>query len=145
MPTTFRSDVAAGLYAMLVGFQAANAGMVNAVFRSRPASFGDRPLAYVGPRNEDVNHTGNVLFQRRMTPTVAFLWAPSADQRELADVRDDVVDAFLAYALARPHAISNTTVTSPTRVEDVELELDGTFYPASIVTFGDSLSLEGQL
>lgn len=56
-----------------------------------------------------------------------------------------MIDAFLDYASARPHAITNSTVTSPTAVEDVELEMDGAAYPASIVTFGETLILEGRL
>lgn len=142
MTTTFRSDVRGGAYALLTGFAAANPSFSLSVYRSRPASFGDRPLAYVGGLDERINHTGTTLFQRTLNPELVFVWASSADQLELADIRDDLIDAFIAYAMARPHAISNTTVTAPTGVQDVELELDGAFYPASIVT-NDGLSLEG--
>ena len=142
--STLRNDLVAGLYGLLTGFLAANPTSLNSVYRSRPASLGDRPLAFVGLRNERINHTGQVLFQRQPTPNVAFVWASGADQRELADVRDDVVDAFVTYAIARPHAISNQTTCSPTGVEDVELEMDGAFYPASIVTF-EVFGLEGSL
>jgi hypothetical protein len=56
---------------------------------------------------------------------------------------DLVVDAFYTYANARPHAISNQTVCVPRSVEDVELEAEGTFYPAAVVTF-DTIALEGR-
>ena len=59
------------------------------------------------------------------------------------DAMDDLVDAFITYANARPHAVSNQTVCVPTAVEDVELEAEGTFYPAAIVTFG-TIALEGR-
>ena len=143
MPTTtFRSDVAAGLYALAAGFQAANPTMLHNAYRARPATFSDRPLAFVGPRTETIVHT-NQIRQRSMRPTIVLVWAYN-DELEVADVRDDVVDAFLDYATARPHAISSNTVTAPTGVEDVELEMDGAFYPASIVTFGDTLIQEGR-
>ncbi len=77
-----------------------------------------------------------------MTPTVVFVWA-WGDEMEIADVRDDVVDAFLDYATARPHAISSQTVCVVRGVEDVELEAEGTFYPAAVVTF-DTIALEGR-
>lgn len=132
--TTHRNDIVTGLKAMLDAFAAANPTYLNGTFRSRPASMGDRPLAFIGPRNETINNEG-VIFQRDIPGQVVFVWAPSADQRELADVRDDIVDAFVGYARERPHAISNQTACGPARVEDVELELDGAFYPASIVSF----------
>lgn len=142
--TTIRNDAVAGLYGLLTGFQAANPTMLNSAFRSRPAALGDRPLAFVGPRPEQINHTGQVLFQRMPRFSVVFVWASGADQRELADVRDDVIDAFIGYAMERPHAVSNQTTCSPIGVEDVELDLDGAFYPASIVTF-EVFALEGSL
>lgn len=143
MTTTFRSDVAAGLYGLLSGFQAANPTMLTHAYRTRPRALGDRPLGFVGPRNESIIHTQGTR-QRTMTGTVVFVWAWN-DEQETADVRDDVIDAFLDYATARVHAVSNQTVTSPTAVEDVELEMDGAPYPASIVSFGETLVLEGRL
>lgn len=132
---TLRNDIASGLKALLDAFSAANTGYLNGTYRSRPASMGNRPLAFVGPRNETVLFTGGSIFQRNPTPSVWFVWASSANQQEIADVRDDVIDAFLQYAGVRPHAVSNDTTVSPTGVEDVEVELDGAFYPASVVTF----------
>jgi hypothetical protein len=146
--TTFRADVRAGAYALLEAFVADYATANPALapiraYRTRPGQFGDRPLAYVGALDEDINHTGTTLYQRTLSPEFVFVWAPDADG--LADIRDDLIDDFIGYAMARPHAVSNQTVTSPTRVRDVELELDGAFYPASIVTNGDTLALEGSL
>ena len=140
--STFRADVREGAYTLLTGFAAANTSFNLACYRTRPASFTNRPLAFVGALDETINHTGTTLYQRTLSPEFVFVWAPSADT-ELADVRDDVIDAFITYAMARPHAVSNQTVTTPTRVQDVELELDGAFYPASIVTNGDTLAMEG--
>jgi hypothetical protein len=141
--STFRADVRDGAKALLDAFAAANASYNLATYRVRPAAFGNRPLAYVGAMDETINHTGQSLYQRTLSPEFVFVWASSADRLELADIRDDIVDAFITYAMARPHAVSNQTVTTPTRVQDVELELDGAFYPASIITHGDTLALEG--
>jgi hypothetical protein len=141
--TTFRSDVAAGMYGLITGFIAANPTMLNAGYPARPRAFGNRPLAFVGPRNESIIHTMSTR-QRTMSPTIVLVWAWD-DEMEVAAIRDDVIDAFLDYATANVHAVSNQTVTSPTGVEDVELEMDGAPYPASIVTFGETLTLEGRL
>jgi hypothetical protein len=141
--TTFRSDVRAGMLGLLTGFIAANPTMLNAGYSVRPAAFGNRPLGYVGDLNETIVHTQGTR-QRTMSPTIVLVWAWN-DATETTDIRDDVVDAFLDYATANVHAVSNQTVTSPTGVEDVELEMDGAPYPASIVTFGETLALEGRL
>lgn len=143
MATTFRSDVRAGMYGLASGFATASPSFTLAAYRYRPASFGNRPLVFVGPISETIIHTQGTR-QRTMTPSLVFVWASSAAPEDLADDRDVVIDAFLDYATARPHAVSDTTVTSPTGVEDVELELDGAFYPASIVSFGETLALEGR-
>lgn len=134
MAWSFRNDVAAGLYALLAAFQTANAGMLDAVYRSRPRQFGSRPLAFVGSRNEALQHTTGI-HRRTVAPTVVVVYAAKDYSEEMADVRDDVVDAFLEYASSRPHAITARTLVEPRATEDVELELDGVFYPATIVTF----------
>lgn len=144
--STFRADVRAGGLGLLTGFAAANTSYDLSVWPYRPAAFGDRPLAYVGDLDETINHTGTTLYQRVIDGfQLVFVWAPQTSPDEIAPVRDAIVDAYITYAMARPHAISNQTVTAPTRVQDVELELDGAFYPASIVTHGDTLALEGSV
>lgn len=143
MTTTFRSDVAAGFYTLLSDFATANPTMLQHAYKARPRSFGDRPLAFVGPRNETIQHDSGTR-ARTMSPTIVFVWAWN-DEQETADIRDDLIDAFLDYATAHPRAVSDSTVTSPTGVEDVELEMDGAPYPASIVSFGETLIREGRL
>jgi len=141
--TTFRSDVVAGLWGLLTGFVAANPTMLNAGYRARPRSLGNRPLGFVGPRNEPtITHTSG-LRQRNMTPSIVLVWGWN-EEEETADVRDDVVDAFLDYATARPNAVSAGTQTAPTSTEDVELEMDGAYYPATIIAFGETTILEGR-
>lgn len=146
MTTTFRADTRDGAYAHLVAFSAANPTFTLAVYPNQPSAFGDRPLAYVQLGAETINHTGTTLYQRLMTGfAFVFVWASSADQKELAPIRDDVIDAFITYGMAHVHLVSNQTVSTPTAVEDVELVVDGGNYPATIVTHGDTLALQGSL
>lgn len=142
--TTFRSDVRDGIYGLLTGFQAANPTLIHHVYRRRPGSFPDRYSGYVGSMPETVAHTGGSLSQRTMTPNVVLVMKLTEPSHEQSDAMDDLVDAFITYANARPHAVSNQTVVVPTGVEDVELEAEGTFYPAAIVTFS-SIALEGAI
>lgn len=141
--TTFRSDVRDGIYGLLTGFVTANPTLLTHVYRRRPGSFPDQLSGYVGSMPETIAHTGGSLSQRTMTPTVVLVMKLTEPSDEQADEMDDLVDAFVTYANARPHAVSNQTVVVPTGVEDVELEAEGTFYPAAVVTFG-SIALEGR-
>lgn len=135
MPTSWRSDVAAGLFTMLTDFRTANPTYLHNVYRSRPKTFNDRPLAFVGSRNEPlIEHTSGIR-RRTSTPQVVIVYAARDYTDEMADIRDDVVDAFLDFATARPHAISATTLVEPRATEDVELALDDAYYPATVVTF----------
>lgn len=134
MAWTFRSDLAAGIYSMLAAFMAANPTMLHSVHRSRPKNLADRPLAFLGSRTETLEHSVGI-HRRTFAPTVVIVYAPADLSTEMADVRDDVVDAFLEYASSRPHAISSRTLVEPRATEDVELDLDGITYPATVVTF----------
>lgn len=142
--TTFRSDVRDGIHGLLTGFQTANPTLIHHVYRRRPGSFPDRYSGYVGSMPETVAHNGGSLSQRTMTPNVVLVMKLTEPSHEQSDAMDDLVDAFITYANARPHAVSNQTVVVPTGVEDVELEAEGTFYPAAIVTFS-SIALEGAI
>jgi len=141
--TTFRSDVRDGIYGLLTGFQTANPTLLHHVYRRRPGSFPDKYTGFVGSMPETVAHTGGSLSQRTMTPSVVLVMRLTEPANEQADAMDDLIDAFITYANARPHAVSNQTVCVPTAVEDVELESEGTFYPAAVVTFG-TIALEGR-
>lgn len=141
--TTFRSDVRDGIYTLLTGFQTANPTLIQHTYRRRPGSFPDKLSAFVGPMPETIAHTGGSLSQRTMTPSVVLVMKLTEPNHEQSDEMDDLVDSFVTYANARPHAVSNQTVVVPTSVEDVELESEGTFYPAAIVSFS-SVALEGR-
>lgn len=134
MAWTFRNDVVAQLWAMLQAFQTANPAMFHNVYRSRPKSFADRPFAFVGSRNEALAHTTGI-HRRTVAPTIVVVYRPQDLSEEMADVRDDVVDAFLEYSSDRPHQVSGQTLVEPRSTEDVELEVDAAFYPATVISF----------
>lgn len=134
MSWTFRSDMVAGLYSLLQAFQAANPTMLHGVYRSRPRNMANRPLAFIGPRPEALQHTTGI-HRRTVSPAVLIVYAPKDLGEEMDDVRDDIVDAFLEYASSRPHAVSNRTLIEPRSAEDVEIAVDGVTYPATAVSF----------
>jgi hypothetical protein len=141
--TTFRSDVRDGIYTLLTGFQTANPTLIQHTYRRRPGSFPDNRTGFVGSMPEVIAHTGGSLSQRTMTPTIVLVMKLTEPSHEQSDAMDDLVDGFITYANARPHAVSNQTVVVPVGVEDVELDAEGTFYPAAIVTFS-TIALEGR-
>lgn len=140
--TTFRKDTRDGVYGLLSGFQSANPTLLHHIYRRRPGSFPDDRTGFVGSMPETMEPR-TLLSQRNMTPTVVFVMKLSEPSHEQSDEMDELVDAFITYANARPHAISSQTVCVVRGVEDVELEAEGTFYPAAVVTF-DTIALEGR-
>lgn len=145
MATTFRANTRTGLYALLTGFQTANPTLLHHAYSRRPATFPDKISGYVGSMPESIVHTGTTIRQRTMAPTIVLVARLSEVVSEQADAMDVLVDAFLDYCSARPHAISNQTVTVPTSIEDVEIDAEGTFYPAAVFTFGGTIAQEGRL
>lgn len=140
--TTFRSDVRDGVYGLLEDFQTANPSTLAHIYRRRPGSFPDKVSGFVGSMPEESN-PNTQLSQRNMTPSVVFVMKLSEPSHEQSDAMDDLVDAFWTYANARPHAVSSNTVCVPRSAEDIELESEGTFYPATVVTFA-TIALEGR-
>jgi hypothetical protein len=141
--TTFRKDTRDGLYGLLTGFQTANPTMLIHIYRRRPGSFTDKTTGYVGSMPESIAHTGGSLSQRTMTPSIVFVMRQSEPASETADAMDLLVDAFITYANGLPHAISNQTVVLPVGVEDIEVDAEGTPYPAAVVAF-NTIALEGR-
>lgn len=141
--TSFRKDTRDGVYGLLTGFQSANPTMLEHTYRRRPGSFPDKISAFVGNLNESMEPR-TLLSQRNITPTVVFVMKLTEPSHEQSDVMDLIVDAFITYANARPHAISSQTVCVVRGVDDsVEQEAEGTVYPSVVVTF-DTIALEGR-
>ena len=135
MPTTtFRADLRDGVYGLLSDWHAANPTRLNVVYRATPLNFDSRPFAFIRKVTEVVPPLRSGVWLRQLTVQVAFVWAIT-DDGEMADVRDDVVDGFLDYAVRHPHAASSNTLTEPRGTDDVELSFDGAYYPATVVSF----------
>ena len=143
MTTTFRQDTTNNLVALAEDFKAANPTLLLRVYPRRPRGFtGDLPAVYVGSHNETLLPTPG-RWMRTMEPQLVLVGNPSGSEDEVADEMDTLVDTFLDYCNARPHAISSNTVAWPAQVRDVELEIDDVVYPAAAVTF-TALSAEGR-
>lgn len=142
--TTFRRDVTNRLVDLGNDFKSANPTLVYRVYPRRPPGFtGDLPAIYVGTHNENIRHTAGLRI-RTMEPQLVLVGKPTGSETEISDEMDTLVDEFLDYLTAHPHAISSNTVTSPTSVRDVELELDDVIYPAAVITLGETIAQEGR-
>jgi len=144
MATSFRSDVRAQLYALGLAFATANPTLLKRFYSVRPGAFNELRCGYIGPLSETVTHSAGIR-RRTMSPQIVLVDHLREPASETADALDDLVDAFLDYVTARPHAISNTTLTSVTAIEDIELDGEVTSYPAVILTLGETIIQEGRL
>jgi hypothetical protein len=143
MPTTFRSDVAAGLVTILEAFKSANPTLIGSVHRARPEGYtGDYPIAFVETRNEQVSHTQGVR-TRLMAPSVAVVGEYRLNAEHM-DVFDDLVDALLDHFTGYPHITSNTIWDRMT-VEDYTEEIGEAYRPAVRFTFGNLSIQEGRV
>lgn len=139
--STFRSDLVAGLTSVLTTFQAANPTLLRDVKRTRPASVGATPLAYVGNRVETLVHDSGT---RSRTFTVAVVVIDVIpDSTENADRLDDLVDELVDEFTDNPRAAGANTLIEPIGVEDVEVEYGPVIYRGSAITLRGRI-LEGR-
>lgn len=128
-PTTARADLRDGLYAYLVAVKAANATMfAGDVYKVRPGALVP-PGGYVGNLNEVIDQdtqTRTRLFTADVV-LVQRLISPS----ETGQAMDDMVDVWLDYVTDNPHMAGG--IIEPKSVRDIELDLGGTIYSASVV------------
>lgn len=147
MTTTGRQDVVDGLVAVLEAFQAANPTLLRKVYSRRPGSFdGEKPVAFVGNRDELILHTSGTR-QRTFAPTVVIVDV-FGDNEQSAGRMDALVDGLVDTFTANPHAIDGA-VLSQTAVLDIEIEqpkADGgsIHYPATTLVFGEIVLMEGR-
>jgi hypothetical protein len=130
-PTTFRSDIRAGLKTILDGFRTANPTMLRGTSKTRPASIKDKPFAYVDLGSEDVAFVSGGR-QREMSAGVVFLDVPG-DNVQVDDRMDDLVDKFLDYITDRPHITAQTIWDAVTIEEGQETYGDAVY---RTITFG---------
>lgn len=100
-PTTFRTDVAAGLAALVAAYRTANPGRIYSHWDARPAQFTETPLTFLGSYDETITHSGQV---RTRTMTVEFVLVDHlADNQETAGRVNPLVDALIDWLTANPH------------------------------------------
>ena len=150
MTTTARQDVRAGLYALLVAFQAANPTLLFSVFRSRPGAPGvELPGAFVGNLNEpSIIHTSGTR-QRNFAPEIVVFDSFAPSNEEQAARLDIVIDALLDYLTANPGAIAHSILAlNQASITDGEFDIAGgqvtTHYRAVAIGLGQITIMEGR-
>ena len=128
--TTYRADIRDGLFAYITAFKAAFPSLVEgAIYKTRPGSIVP-PAIYIGALDEpDIHNTSQVMF-RTMRPQVVIVHNLVARDAN-AEVKDDLVDAWIDYVNDNPHIAGGIIEASSTR--DIDLEYGGAIYSATVV------------
>lgn len=142
MSTTFRTDVAAGLYAVLSTYATANPSLLVRAFRARPASFADLPCAWVDSRDEDITHDSGTR-TRSMRPSI-LVADRMTDNAETAARFDTLVDALVDAFTASPQ-LGTGGVWSRMTVTDEEIAEDNATFMGARFTFPDISIQEGRI
>lgn len=148
MTTTFRSDVTAGVVAILQAQQAATPDKLRAVYSSRPGSFPELPAAYIGNADERITYSGQ-LRTRTMVGMTAVLVDVYADSIESGDRLDVLVDLLVErFTTAYAQVSGGGSILALSSVSDTEVEVSGVngpiLYRGVILGFGESFITEGR-
>lgn len=148
MTTTFRSDVTAGVVAILQAQQAATPDKLRAVYSSRPGSFPELPAAYIGNADERITYSGQ-LRTRTMVGMTAVLVDVYADSIESGDRLDVLVDLLVErFTAAYAQVSGGGSILALSSVSDAEVEVSGVngpiLYRGVILGFGESFITEGR-
>jgi hypothetical protein len=142
MASTARSQYVAAVMALLNTYKSSNPTLLRAVYTSRPASIGETPVAFIGPRNEQIEHSMSVQ-TRTFVGLTLVLVDVITDNQESADRMDDLVDAIVDVIASNPRAVPSLGVLAATGVEDVELDYGTTVYRASVINLSGTFAKEG--
>jgi hypothetical protein len=136
MATTFRTDIAAGIEAVLVAFRTANPTLLLGVHRARPESFPDLPAAYI-------DHRPEAITTRTMQPSVVVVRRITNNAETMAafdTLVDLLVDAFTASPQFAPD-----TIWDQLTVADEDAPFGDYDFAAVRFTFGDVSIMEGRV
>lgn len=141
--TSFRRQVVAGLYDLLVSFQQANPSMLNSVSPVRPKSIASLalPAAYIGSRDESITDRGQ-LQERTMSPQIVIVDSVP-DNAQAAARADDLVDGLIAYIADNFHAASGFSIVSASAVNQTTEDDGPTTYLANVISLGNTSVVEG--
>lgn len=146
MATTFRTDIRAGMLAVVQSFATANPTMLAKVHKVRPTTFaGDIPFAYIDLTRETASHTAGTR-ERVLSPSVVVVAAPLDNDTQVA-AWDTLVDALADHFTDNPQFTANTiwdvwTVTDES--EEIESREGTRTFPAVRFTFGNVSIREGR-
>lgn len=125
--TTFRADMATGIFSVLDGYRAAHPDRLVRAYRARPSGLVDLPCAWVDSRPESIVHDSGTR-TRTMTPSVLVV-RDASDNAEDALAMDQLVDGLVDAFTAVPQ-FAPGTVWSSMSVADEELDVGGLLLPA---------------
>jgi hypothetical protein len=142
MPTTFRSDIAAGIEAVLVAFRTANPTLLLGVHRARPESYPDLPAAYIDNRPEAITHSQGVR-TRTMQPSVVVVRRITNNAETMAAF-DTLVDLLVDAFTAAPQFTADT-IWDQLTVADEDAPFGDYDFAGVRFTFGDVSIMEGRI
>ncbi len=136
------ADIRSGSKTQLDAVKAANPTVLLETHSARPASIGSAPCAWVDEERLELRHDSGT----RQWSGEVDIWL--VDIPVVNTETQDRLDALLALVLDRfsdtPHAFGANTVAEPVRVRSGAVDINGTVYPALIVTVGRFVFQEGR-
>lgn len=150
MTTSWRSDLVAAHVTILEAQSAATPTLLRKVYRTRPGSYNELPLAFVGGRPETLTHDAGTR-TRTIGIEVWIVDSYAGDNQQDGDRMDDLIDA-LVDLYDDPSNVQRvgSSIIELTSITDTDLEVTNaasgttTFYRACVLTFGKSSKLEGR-
>jgi hypothetical protein len=148
--TTWRADFVAAHVTILEAQSSATPLLLRKVYRTRPGSYNELPLAFVGGRPESLTHDAGTR-TRTIAGEVWVVDSYAGDNQQDGDRMDELVDALVdRYDDPANVQRVGSSIIELTSVSDTDLEVTNaasgvtTFYRACVFTFGKSAKLEGR-
>ena len=143
MATTFRTDVADGLLAVLNTFITANPTLLKRAYRARPSGFPDLPAAYIADRSEDITHDSGTR-TRTMSGLSFMVVDEITDNLETMARFDTLIDLLVDAITASPQ-LGTTGIWSRLTVTDQEVEYGDYVLKGVRFAFPDISIMEGRI
>lgn len=145
-PTTALVDVVTALQTLLQTYATANPTLLRKVYTARPGGTAEVPFAFVGARNETVEHTSGTR-TRTIAPTVVIV-DTYGDNEQTMDRLDVLQDALMDVFTAGYHSIgTGYGVLEQTGVQDADISfgvVDVTWYRSRTFLFDKIIVTEGR-
>ena len=138
-----RTQIRDALYDIVAAYAAANPGTLRQVYKARPGSFPETPLAFIGSIVTTWTHTGQL---RQTVPTSAadiVFVSKITDNVEAKVALDLAADSIANEISADPHVIGANTSAAPIGSIEEAIEVGAVVYTAITLTVGDITIVEG--